>query len=294
MQQINEFFPSKATQTLYHYTGVSSLMGMKESNCLWASSAYYLNDAKEITHACEVLESVLRPRFIFGDMKESENIFLKEFQAWINEFKNPGFNVFVFSLSEESNSLSQWRSYTPHGKGVSIGFSPERLNTITKNSNSILAKCIYDKATQENVMKGLVNKMLNKFRLDFPMENTPKSSPPRLPYSFFFEKFQSEILQTLVIIKDSAFEEEREWRLISRCYPNIPNVPEPEIKFREGASMITPYIELKFGESKPVFENIILGPSPHQELSMYALGMFLKGTELSDYYENCCIPYRKW
>ena len=58
------------------------------------------------------------------------------------------------------------------------------------------------------------------------------------------EKFRCDILQVFALIKDPSFREECEWRIISKYYPKY---TVPEIKFREGASMLVPYIEIKIG-----------------------------------------------
>lgn len=290
MRQINDFFTSEPKQTLYHYTGIGSLMGIDKSNSLWASNIYYLNDSKEIVHACEVLGNVLKPRFVFGDKQNPENIFLKQFQAWVNDCKNTNFNIFIFSLSEEPSLLSQWRSYTPHGKGVSIGVSSETLTSIKNNSNLRFAKCLYENHEQEEALGSLIEKMLITFRKELPNIDVSKAHPSQC-YHPFLEGFRGDVLQVLSIIKHRAFKEEKEWRLISQYYPKY---TVREIKFREGASMIVPYIELPLGESNPKFERIILGPSPHQNLSMQALSMYLSNRGVCNNTENCSIPYREW
>jgi hypothetical protein len=290
VRQIDDFFTSEPRQTLYHYTGIGSLMGMDKSNSLWASNIYYLNDSKEIVHACEALENVLRPRFVFDDKQDPENVFLEQFQAWVNDCKNTNFNIFIFSLSEEPSLLSQWRSYTPHGKGVSIGISPETLTNIKNHANLRFAKCLYENHEQEEALGSLIEKMLITFRRELPNIDTSKAHPSQC-YHAFLEGFRGDVLQVLSIIKHRAFKEEKEWRLISQYYPKY---TIPEIKFREGASMIIPYIELSLGESNPKFENIILGPSPHQNLSMQALSMYLSNRRVCNYVENCSIPYREW
>ena len=290
MRQIDDFFTVEPRQTLYHYTGIGSLIGMENSNSLWASNIYYLNDSKEITHACEVLENVLRPRFVFGNKEDPENIFLAQFQAWVNDCKNTNFNIFIFSLSEEPSLLSQWRSYTPHGKGVSIGFSAEILKAIQNQSNLRFAKCLYEDYEQEEALGSLIEKMLITFRRELPNIDTSKCHPSQC-YHSFLEGFRGDVLQVLSIIKHRAFKEESEWRFISPYYPKY---TVPDIKFREGASMIVPYIELPLGDINPKFERIILGPSPHQNLSVQALSMYLSNHGLCNYTENCSIPYREW
>lgn len=290
MQQIEQYFSKDVDRTLYHYSGVGSLMGMAATKSLWASNVYYMNDSTEIVHACNVLENVLRTRLAFGNPASSETEFLKQFQNWVNSCRSTTYDLFVFSLSEEPSILSQWRSYTPHGKGVSIGFPQNLLTSIMQKSNLRIAKCIYDNHEQEEILGGLVEKLLITFRQDESTIDLTKA-PQSQSYHPYLESFRSDVLQVLAIIKHKAFEEEKEWRLISEYYPMH---TIPSIKFREGASMLVPYIEIPLGESKPYFEKIILGPSPHQNLSMSALSKFLSNQNLCGHTENCTIPYREW
>jgi hypothetical protein len=290
MRQIDDYFSREVSHTLYHYTGVGSLVGMARTKCLWASNIYYLNDSKEIVHACDVLKKVLDIRIAFGDSQSSEVEFLKQFLDWVNSCRATIYNIFVFSLSEVPSLLSQWRSYTPHGKGVSIGFSQLELKYIAEDSRLRIAKCLYETSEQEELLRSLIEKLLITFRQELPNIDVSKAHHSQC-YHPFLERFRGEVLQVLSIIKHEAFKEEVEWRLIS---PYFPTYTIPTIKFREGASMLVPYIELPFGKSTPYFESVTLGPSPHQNLSMSALSMFLSNQGLCNRTENCVIPYREW
>lgn len=290
MQQIEQYFFKNIDKTLYHYTGIGSLMGIANTKCLWASNVYYMNDSAEIVHACNVLESVLRSRLAFGDSESTETKFLTQFQEWVNDCRNTTYDLFVFSLSEEPSILSQWRSYTPHGKGISIGFPKGLLTNIMEISNLRIAKCIYGENEQREILESLIEKLLITFRQDEPEVDITKAHPTQY-YHPYLENFRNDVLQVLAIIKHEAFEEEKEWRLISPYYPMH---TIPAIKFREGASMLVPYIELPLGAKKPYFGKLILGPSPHQNLSMSALSKFSRNQNLCGNIENCVIPYREW
>ncbi len=290
MRQFDEYFSTEISKTLFHYTSISALTGIAETKSLWASNVYFMNDSAEITHACDLLEHVLDSNFISGDLVAEEIEFIRQFREWLGWYRHTRYNIFVFSLSEEPSLLSQWRSYTPHGKGVSIGFSSAFLKTISQSSNLKIAKCLYKKSEKEDVLHSLVEKLLDTFRRDKPISDISKAHPSQC-YHPFLENFRQDVLQVLTIIKHPAFEEEREWRLISPYYAVY---TVPSIKFRQGASMLVPYIEFLLGESKPYFEKVILGPSPHQNLSMNALSMFLRNQKLCQTTENCSIPYREW
>lgn len=289
MRELHRLFVNEINEPLYHYTGIGSLVGIASTKKLWASNVYYLNDSKEIIQACDILDEVLRPRLIFGT-EEPVTMFLRQFQMWINSFRIQTYNLFVFSLSEEPSLLSQWRSYTPHGKGLSIGFAPETLNRLIQYGGVKLAKCIYDRDEQETVIGNLVRMLLTSFAQDMPDIDITKVHPSQC-YHPYLEKFRGDVLQVLAMIKHSAFKEEQEWRLISNYYPNF---TVPEVKFREGASMLVPYLELPLGDIKPYFNQVILGPSPHENLSISALSMFLSNQHLCNSTSICGIPYREW
>lgn len=290
MRLIDTFFSTNAGITLYHYTSIDSLVGIAEANKVWASNVYYLNDSEEIVYACNLLEEVLGTRLLTDIEDDPEVEFLIQFDSWVGQCKSTANNIFVFSLSEKPSLLSQWRSYTPHGKGVSIGFPSATLNEIAKNSQSRIAKCLYDKTEQIEILNSLIEKLLITFRKERPDNNSTLGNP-ETRYHSFLERFKGDVLQVLSIIKNQAFQEEQEWRLITKYYPSY---VVPEIKFRKGASMLVPYVELDLGRSRPVFEKVLLGPSQHQNLSMSALSMFLSNKKLCNHTENCVIPYREW
>jgi hypothetical protein len=288
MRTIDSIFVTEVTIPLYHYTGIGSLLGIASGDSLWASSISYMNDSKEIVHACETVENVLRARLVFGE-KNEELRFLNQLLEWTTSCSKVAHTIFVFSLSEKPSLLSQWRSYTPHGKGVSLEFNPSKVNEIARTFEMKIARCIYETVEQEKVIGILIEKLLVNFRKELPTMDISNKPLTQCYYSFI-NQYTSEIFQVLAILKHSAFQEECEWRLISA---NIPKFKDPRLKFREGASMLIPDIELPLG-SRPFFSNIILGPSQHQNLNMSGLSMFMSNQGISPKLTNCQIPYREW
>jgi len=291
MRQVDDYFSQKPNRTLYHYTGIGGLLGIVESRRVWASHAYYLNDSKEILHACDVLSKVLSSKV--DEYCGEEQEFVKQFLQWIETFHRDAFHIFIFSLSEERSLLSQWRSYTPHGKGVSIGFSPIIFDHMLKTSGFRIAQCLYERDQHIELMGSLLKKMLVTFRQGLPTLDTSKNHPTQ-KYHGFLEGFRNDLLQVLAIVKHSAFSEEREWRIVS---PYFPNYTVPEIKFREGASMLMPYIEFELptlDERVLLFDEVILGPSQDDKLSLSALSSYLSNQKVCNKSSISGIPFRKW
>ena len=194
MRQVYDFFSPTTSSTLYHYTGIGGLLGIVESRRVWASHVYYLNDSKEILHACDVFNTVLSEKV--DEFHAEEQQFVKQFAQWLETFRSSAFHIFIFSLSEERSLLSQWRSYTPHGKGVSLGFPPSILNHILKTPGFRIARCLYEHHQHVEIMNGLLDKMLVTFRQRLPHLDTSNSHPSQ-KYHGFLEDFRGDLLQVL-------------------------------------------------------------------------------------------------
>lgn len=288
MKQIDSYFSPTADRTLYHYSGIHGLLGIVETRAVWASHIYYLNDSKEILHACEVLEQLTTSSNLARNDNERE--FIAQFRNWLHTFRRDPFHIFVFSLSEERSLLSQWRSYTPHGKGVSLGFSSAVLNYILEKPGFRIAKCLYTDDEHRELLESLLERMLITFRRKLPCIDT-RTAHPSQKYHPFLEEFRNELLQILAIVKHSAFSEELEWRIIS---PYFPNYTVEDVKFREGASMLLPYIELKLPAHGNLFEEVILGPSQDTNLSLGALSAYLSNRKVCNTTLDSLIPLRMW
>jgi hypothetical protein len=290
MRRLDDFFASKIDRTLYHYTGIGALLGIVEHRLVWASHAYYLNDSREILHACDVLKSLILNKMELRPAGERE--FLGQLLLWLKSFEDNAYHIYIFSLSEERSLLSQWRSYTPHGKGVSLGFSPATLNSMLRGAGFRIAKCLYSADEHRELLGVLLEKLLvtfNQHRADLDL----KRDHPSQKCFAFLEDYRGSFLQVLSVIKHSSFKEEAEWRVISPYYPSF---TIPEIRYREGASMLLPYIHVGIEGSSggQFFDEVLLGPSRDTNLSMAALANFLSKASATLHTSSCGIPFRKW
>jgi hypothetical protein len=287
MRTIDEIFSKEPQIILYHYTGINGLIGIAESKKIWATNIYYLNDAAEITHASDILIKEISKRKESSMSEEKD--FLEQFLEWLKSFRNIPYHL----LTEEGNLLSQWRSYTPHGKGVSIGFEPNALMRKIKAQNFKIGKCLYLPDEQETLMSDLLDRMLITFHNEKHSYNSSRFHPSQ-KYFGIMENFKGDILQVFSIIKHPKFSEEKEWRLVS---PYFPKYTVPEIKFREGASMLVSYIEVDLGDirdGETIFEEVYFGPTPHVNLTMFSLSSYLSNKRVCRRTINSCIPYREW
>ena len=290
MREIDKFFMPSRIPHLYHYTGVRALQGIVESNAIFASNAYYLNDSQELLHGLQLLRSAAGQRIPGSEPHEAE--FLSHLVKWLDVFKDTIYPIFICSLSEEGSLLSQWRSYTTHGKGVSVAFSPKKLASLAIQQGCQIAKCIYAGKQQVELMEELLTLCLTSFRQD-RLDLEKSESNIHLRFHNYLEGFRFEFLRVFAIVKHEAFAEEKEWRII---YADKTHLARP-ILYREGASMMVPYVKLGLtpeDESEPLFDHVILGPSRHVALSFHALHGYLASKKACFMIYNSNIPYREW
>lgn len=289
MRTIDEILNTNPDRTLYHYSSLDGLLGIVRSKSLWASNIYYFNDASEITYGSDILKKVISG----SKVDENQGRFLDEFSNWLDTFSHTIHQYFVFSLTEEGNLLSQWRGYTPKGKGVSIGFEPKELVRKVENQGLKIVKCVYEIPDQ----KGLAEELLERMIITFDNERQHyenKPHPARGKYRALLEKFREKILQIFSVIKNPSFCEEQEWRIISKDYGRF---TIPEIKYREGISMLVPYIEIDISPEKanePMFHEVYMGPTPNHNLSHASLATFLSSSKACNKIISSSIPYREW
>lgn len=140
-------------------------------------------------------------------MRELDSIPLHEkFNIILEKFQDINVRPFIFCLSERGDLLSQWRAYANDGKGISIGFerSAFHLNNLPpqlsdeKIINPYLFKVEYNLREQRRIIR---NKLMAASGLKGSSIHT-------------YETCAEHLSGISAIFKNSAFSEEKEWRLI--------------------------------------------------------------------------------
>jgi hypothetical protein len=285
-------FGQKTEGVLYHYTSHKILRSIVEDRQLRISHVYYMNDANEIKYGAELLKTVVAER----QNRETDQTlieFLIEFREWLNQLIGLPHYIFVFSLTEKGNLLSQWRAYTPSGEaGVSIGFSQEGLKKLAAERGFELIQCLYDKKEQLGILNSELDAIVEKFIKDKPSINTA-GRPANQKYVSYCYQHSERLLKAFCRIKDPYFQEESEWRLVSKYYENY---ADPEIKFREGRTTLVPFIEFPLAnihEDDRLFEQVYVGPSPNFNLAYSAIVSFLSNKKACKITINSQSPLRQ-
>ncbi|MDD5033536.1 MAG: DUF2971 domain-containing protein [Methylococcaceae bacterium] len=278
-------------ETLYHYTTFTGLLGIVEHGVLWASDIRYMNDSAEMKHTVDLICEEATQRLAKGCENRA---LLSQFIDWVSNRIANGHMLFGASFRSNGNLLSQWRGYSSLGKGVSLGFNPSHILDCARKQSFELGKCLYDPAQQQVLIGQVVDAVEN---LAEEPENHP-DPPQRHPSESYygrFEKVESDLLRIAALLKHPSFREEEEWRVVS---PVLTDYVSSPVLFREGTSMLVPYLEFKLSASsrEPIdLEHLFLGPTSNIHQSMNSLTMFLskQGIKPKEGISYCQIPYRQ-
>jgi hypothetical protein len=273
-----QLFSQHPLDTLYHYTSLNGLLGIVSSEHLRASDIRYMNDSTELRHTLSVLESHINRRIVAGT---DHPALLNQLLQWLNHRLVDGPMLFGASFRANGNLLSQWRGYSVHGKGASLGFDPQHILNCAQRQGFGVARCIYDRARQDQLIEQLVD----------VVERRADASPAHAQ----FEAIEEDLLRIAATLKHPAFEEEQEWRIVS---PAIIDPREHPVFFREGASMLVPYyaFALSFADAPALgLDHVFLGPTANAELSMKSLELYLQQCNATPArgISYCQIPYRQ-
>ncbi len=270
---------SKTTERpLYHYTSQAGFVGIVQTKTIWATKLQYLSDAAEFAYAIDLFRSEL---LALREETRSENA--KRILDMISERLKgiASINIFVSSFSENGNLLSQWRAYCPSGSGFSLGFDPQDLQVPAREQPFFLAACTYDPLQQRAFLKQLLSDTLGAIEKQGGKEEQRVED---LIWSFY---------GLGPLLKNPAFREESEWRIVSNPMPST----HPQIKSRIGLSMLVPYFEFHLTRNgEPLkLADVYVGPTPHMTLSIQSAADFLSKNAVKNRgVTNCLIPYRTW
>lgn len=235
--------------TVYHYTGAGGLIGMLQSRSIWASSPLALNDLSEFDFGIRRIQQCWEERKAAKPPIPTLHASIVDSLVESKAFDELKRGIYVFSASEDRDSLSQWRGYAgPRGYAVGLDttvrlsmLEPEvdpgdpSWRGVTTGVMSQWYRVLYTDAEQEKAIIALLDFTLKVISLQVAsmIDEKDVDSLSRVVSSF------PAWLATLAAqIKHPAFSSEREVRYIASRVPHFPE------SFRAGAAGIVPYVAL--------------------------------------------------
>jgi hypothetical protein len=268
--------PDTEPKVVYHYTNNEALISIVNSGSLWASDAEYLNDAQEMLFGRDQLQVRL------GDLAskvEGEHKARARFiRAASNNLQNrmrmfaraEHWAAYVCCFCGNGDLLSQWRGYSSGG-GVAIGFNREALLKVERSEGSTqLVKVQYGTSEIDEMLDRVLSDFGGEAREDNENDDDYDADKPFAHASAdgYFAA-QRRLLPALAGIKDEAFSEEREWRLIAIANTKGEN-------FRVSKNGLVPYVSLKFPAM--AISEVVVGPGGNLDLRIRAVERLLEGS----------------
>ena len=200
---------------IYHYTMTEGLKGIVETNSLWATSAYYLNDTSEIEYGCRLAIKILDQNF-----SEASSGFAKmalhhagTILGDPSQREVRASTIYVTCFCESDNLLSQWRAYG-HSGGFSVRFRSRELRFLApEHITAAVGKVLYEKDDQINLLRDMVAaavSVLGDTSVVRGYDNAASSDSVREAGEIIAQV----LLSMVTCFKAPDFREEQEWRLV--------------------------------------------------------------------------------
>jgi hypothetical protein len=265
------------TGPLYHYTSVEALKGIVDDGVLHATHAFYMSDASEIRYGVGRIQERCAHR---APTDELPRELLEATDKWLRELLFLPQPICTACFSQKADDLNQWRSYTPRSGGMCLAFDAPQLFARARDQGWEWSNCKYEQLDQakwaDEALDALARGKIGR---------SDKGRP------FIADTLEgiTNVLQIACRLKDPAFREEQEWRLIS------PLVSAEEIHYRVQGPMLIPFARFDLGDihKNGVIREIIVGPTAHRELSFNSvMGYVMSNLKSNVKVWTSHVPYR--
>lgn len=272
---------------LYHYCSTETFHSIVKYGSIRLSSLSQANDTMEGRWVRGIFDQLCDEHNLGSYTKER----LLEHLQMLRNFADG----LAFCLSGKPDILSQWRGYANDGRGFSVGFSSEYLVALRDKRKERdeasfgTVKVEYELEEQKKVVLPIfleMKEIIARGALRMPRsilgsagktaEELAKEDDEAKKASNDFSLSLLGLLNHLYRIKNPAFAEEDEWRLLSYLIGD-----DDECEFRTAADRIIPYREFHLEElDTPPIEEVYLGPRNISQMD--DVGRFLKRHGLKD------------
>ncbi len=190
---------------IYHYCSQTAFFHIIKNHTMFLTHCRFLNDYNEFGWFRKLLLAYLDERHYSDDA-------VSLLTPLVDLLTEQSQNQYLCSFSENDSILSQWRTYGDDGRGFAIGFSRSLMRVpqkapyyvgpdLVKPSPVGLVKVKYKTAREEKMLKEGFDSIVSNLTTDS-------------------RKHFANLSQLSLALKDSAFAEELEWRMIYTPSPH--------------------------------------------------------------------------
>ena len=312
---IEEAFLARLTsgqppETIFHYTTAAGLLGIVKSNRLWASDLLYMNDSTEVEYGRQLIIQVAAETAAEAKCPMAQML-CKSIDTVLYPIGITEGGFYAACFCEEGDLLSQWRGYSGGVGGYSLGFRVRdlrRFHESTPERRFVLRPVVYDPTEQRALIRA--------FLLDIDaalaeLLDGALAAKEQDVHTIAYVTIQRQMLECMLIMKNPAFKEEREWRLIL-YRSGYSREPEATVDYRPTRSFIVPYVALDVTPMGPEvldhvpahaqadaraynrvpLSTVVVGPSAHPQAAVAAIRTMLHDLHMNAEVINSRIPIR--
>lgn len=278
-KKISQMFTTR--NPLYHYTTVSGLLGIVESNCFWLTNLKYMNDLSEQKFAYNIVKKAL-------DEIRSNNFYSPNFRQILDcacSLEVSKEDYYAVCFTDDGDSLPMWSLY---GKecGIAIEIDLNSDFNFVFGPNCFFEDMIYDEKRLYDfvsIVVGLYYELYKEYENDtsikFNIINNDISREIMLGTLRYVNNF-----------KNPGFSYESETRLLYRWKQG------EEIHRRIKNNLIVSYVEMPpkdlNGDKLLPIKSVKIGPGEEQELIRQSVEDFMKAKGYALEVKKSDIPYR--
>jgi hypothetical protein len=257
---------------LFHYTSPEGFIGIVTSKSLWASDMLSLNDASEAAYPYKLIADVLDTHHLSVPEKHRQG-----FKTQLINGTFPLYVPFVVCFCEDGDLLSQWRAYGSGGEGFSPAFKFSWLSSLDQKAGFRLQKVVYDRTQQEELILMLLQRASSLLAQDAFSDEEQAT---------IWQGAAMSLAPWVIMFKDPAFKEEREWRLVN---VNLARATG----FRRSGHRIVQYLSVGIDDPEAI-TRVIRGPyfTGTEIRGVYYL-MTSHGFVLGSTIQDSSIPLRR-
>ncbi len=269
---------------LYHYTSPEGLLGIIQSGELWASAVKYSNDLSEVENAKAQLPEHLAKLNLdnFPGLRHALDFVREYFRG----DEQPPQDAYIFCFCTNGDLLSQWRGYAGAG-GFSIGFANLLVSDARVYENrpfvafkfigrAALRPVLYKEEDQSTRLGEILS-----HAAEFQARALRKDVPQDKVDIFLKWGLLSQLMEWVHTVKDKAFIEEGEWRIVVFPLPKnfaVQSGLQPtQVDFRVRGAAIVPFIRLTpYSSAVLPIRRVVCGPNARGKLTQEAVMRALK------------------
>lgn len=266
------------SQSIWHYSDASGVIGILGGHSLWASSIQNLNDSREFYYGLDIFREIIEKSQESRYLHPQQKLHLDLFLSRLSSLDNSELYVCCSSLAEDD--LAQWRLYGGGDPHAVVLDGATKLSVLGRSDAP--ATLMGVRPYWEEVVYGVAEQVEYLERVAGYVANF---APPEGVMDLDSDHALIEldlVRRSLLLCKDPSYAHEKEVRCIVR------EIPEDKIYYRHGKYGVTPYLKLTGGSGdartsrhpRPLpITKVVVGPTSHKNSSYSGLARMAKDYE---------------